>query len=91
MMAKKREHEPRRQAMHQISRAQPAVYVRIELYHGRSRGGPGDPLDLPEAFEETPHLSNHRNGTGRLGGRMRIVPAPGGAAFVEDMSAGERR
>lgn len=50
--------------------------------------GPRGPARRPG---DVPPLHVSRNGTGEPGARLRIVPAPGGAAFVEDKPASERR
>jgi hypothetical protein len=38
-----------------------------------------------------PRHSESRNGKGEWGVRLRMVPAPGGVAFVEDKPAAEMR
>jgi hypothetical protein len=38
---------------------------------------------------EKPHHGGYRNGKGESGVRLRMVPAPGGVAFVEDGPAAE--
>lgn len=65
--------------MYKFDEAHPAVHIGAEPNRDGFRIEPFDP-----------HPSARQNGTSRPGARQRIVPAPGGVAFVEVEPATER-
>lgn len=69
--------------MHQFEEARPVVRISIELYDGFSGR-------LPEGRGDAPQPYVGRKGAGGPSARPRVVPAPGGAALIEDKPARER-